>query len=318
MRNTEEGIVIFMENQKRWDSVRKNRFKSQDFRKSSNFRNRENTGKDSEKEKPDNAEYNNTSDIYESEAGMEQDYAIIIGRNPVLEALKSGRTINKVMLAKGDRDTHLSYIAALAKERGIVVQEVDSRKIDKFSGIHSSQGVAAFVASVDYVETEDILAKAEEKNEPPFIVILDSVTDPQNLGSIIRTCDAAGVHGLIIPKRRSASVTPAVSKASAGAVEYVPVARVVNLVQTIKMLKEKGIWIAGAEANQGRLYYECDLKGPLAIVIGSEGEGMGRLVRENCDFIAKIPMMGNISSLNAGVAAAVLLFEALKQRSGDK
>lgn len=237
------------------------------------------------------------------------------GRNPVIEALKSGRTINKIYVSKGDKEGSIKYIIALAREKGIIVQEVERAKLDSLSITRSHQGVIAFVAAKEYVEVDDILHAAEAKGEPPFIIVLDEITDPHNLGSILRTADAVGAHGIIIPKRRAIGLTAAVSKASAGAIEYVPVARVANLGQTIDYLKKNNVWIVGTDATGDKAFYESDLKGAVALVIGSEGEGMGRLIREKCDFVVNIPMKGQVSSLNAGVAGAIVMYEILKQRS---
>jgi len=244
----------------------------------------------------------------------EEDFYSIEGRNPVIEALKSGRAINKIFIAKGEREGSIKYIMALAKEAGVVVQEVDKAKLDRMSSTHAHQGVIAGVAAAEYVELEDILRRAEEKNEHPFIILLDGITDGGNLGSILRTADAVGAHGVVIPKRRAAGLNAAVSKASAGAIEYVPVARVVNMAQTIEALKKKGIWVAGTDTTGEKPFYSVDLKGPIALVIGSEGEGMSRLVREKCDFVVSIPMKGRISSLNAAVAGAIVMYEISKQR----
>lgn len=237
------------------------------------------------------------------------------GRNSVLEALKSGRSINKIFISKGEREGSIKQIIALAKEKGIVVQEVDRVKLDNMSQTHSHQGVIAFVAVKEYVEVDDILQIAQEKGEQPFIILLDEITDPHNLGSILRTANAVGAHGVIIPKRRSIGLTSTVSKASAGAVEYVPVARVTNLGQTIDYLKKQNVWVVGTDLSGKQAFFKSDLKGPVALVIGSEGEGMGKLVSEKCDFIVNIPMKGQISSLNAAVAGAIVMYEILKQRS---
>jgi len=237
------------------------------------------------------------------------------GRNPVMEALKSGREIDKILVQKGERNGSIIRILSMAKEKGIVIQEAEKQKLDSLSVTKAHQGIIAFVAMHQYVEVEDILARVREKNEPPFIVILDEITDPHNLGSIIRTANAAGVHGIIIPKRRSVGLTAVVAKASAGAVEYVPVAKVTNLAQTIERLKEQGLWIAGADMSGEQDLYHADLKGPIGLVIGSEGEGIGRLVKEKCDFLVRIPMKGEISSLNASVAASIMMYEVLRQRS---
>lgn len=249
------------------------------------------------------------------EAEERDDYYVnlIEGRNPVLEALKSGREIDKLFIQSGQLEGSIRQIIALAREKNILIKEVDKAKLDKMSQTKSHQGVIASAALYKYYEVDDILEIAKQKEEDPFIVILDEITDPQNLGSILRSCDAAGVHGVIIPKRRAASLTPIIGKISAGAVEYVPVAKVTNINQTINYLKEKGIWVAGADAD-GETYYEKDLTGPIALVVGSEGKGLGRLVKENCDFIVGIPMSGKISSLNAAVSCAVIAFEIKKQR----
>lgn len=239
---------------------------------------------------------------------------ILEGRNPVLEALKAGRTINKILIAKGEREGSIKQIAAVAKEMGITIQEVDRRNLDSVSLTKSHQGVIAYVSVKEYVEVDDIIKVSENSGKPPFILILDEINDAHNLGSILRTADAVGVHGVIIPKRRAVGLTSVVAKASAGAIEYVPVARVTNIAQTIDYLKKNNIWVIGTDQTGEKEFYKSDLKGPVALVIGSEGEGMGRLVREKCDFVVRIPMMGNISSLNASVAAAVMMYEILKQR----
>ncbi len=246
---------------------------------------------------------------------MDNDFNKLEGRNPVYEALKSNRSINKILIAKGDREGSIRQITALAKEKGIVVQEVDRSILDNLSSTHSHQGVIAYAAVKDYVDVDDIIRIAEDRGEPPFIIILDEITDPHNLGSILRTADAVGAHGVIIPKRRATGLTAVVSKASAGAVEYVPVARVTNIPQTIEYLKKKNIWVVGTDSDARESFYKSDLKGPIAVVVGSEGEGIGRLVREKCDFVVNIPMKGQISSLNAAVAGAIIMYEVLKQRS---
>jgi len=251
----------------------------------------------------------------EAEYEAEVDEGKLEGRNPVMEALKAGRTIDKILVSKGEKEGSIRKIIAMAKEKNIIVQEVDRAKLDSISVTRAHQGIIAYVSAKEYVEVEDILEIARQKNEDPFIVILDNLTDANNLGSILRTADSAGVHGVIIPKRRSVGLSPAVSKASAGAVEYVPVAKVGNISQTIEQLKEKGIWVVGTDASGEKAYYENDLRGPIALVIGSEGEGIGRLVREKCDFIVNIPMKGNVSSLNAAVAGAIVMYEVYKQRN---
>ena len=236
------------------------------------------------------------------------------GRNSVLEALKANRTINKIFVIKGDREGSIRQIVAMARQKGIIITEVEKSALDSMSTSRSHQGVIALVAAKEYVEVDDILQIAQDKGQPPFIIILDEITDPHNFGAILRTANAVGAHGVIIPKRRAIGLTSAVSKASAGAVEYVPVARVTNISQTIEYLKKNNVWVVGTDATGEKAFYESDLKGPIAVVIGSEGEGMGKLIREKCDFVVNIPMEGEISSLNASVAAAIVMYEILKQR----
>jgi len=243
---------------------------------------------------------------------------VLIGRNAVTEALRAGRGINKILLADGDREGQVSEITALAKERGIILQFVERSKIESVAGGLRHQGVLAYVAPVAYAELDDILAKAEAAGEPPFLLLLDELEDPHNLGALLRTADATGVHGVLIPKRRSVPLTATVAKTSAGAVEYVPVARIGNISQTLKALKEKGFWVAGADMDGSQNYYEADLTGPLVLVVGSEGKGMGRLTKEQCDFIVKMPMVGKINSLNASVAGSILMYESMRQRLAKK
>lgn len=238
----------------------------------------------------------------------------IEGRNPVTEALRGGRQIDKIYVRRGEKQGSIIPIIREAKRRGITVAEVDGRRLDEMSETGSHQGIIAQVPPMDYAEVDDILKAAEEKGEPPFIVILDRIADPHNLGSIIRTANCAGVHGIIISRHDSAPVTAAAAKASAGAVEFTPVARVNNLAKAIDDLKKRGIWVTGADAAGDRSLYEADFSGPVAIVIGSEGEGLARLVAEKCDFLVKIPMRGNVNSLNASVAAALMIYEAAKKR----
>jgi 23S rRNA (guanosine2251-2'-O)-methyltransferase len=238
----------------------------------------------------------------------------IVGKNPVIEALRSGRTINKIWIAEGTNKKLMGPIYALARENGVVVATANRKKLDMLSSTDNHQGVIASVAAYDYVEVEDILKRAEEKNEPPFLLLLDELEDPHNLGSILRTADAAGVHGVVIPKRRSVGLTATVAKASAGAINYVPVARVTNLVRTIEELKERGIWIAGTDAGAEQDFREGDYSMPLAVVIGSEGKGISRLVKENCDFLYRLPMAGHVTSLNASVAASLLMYEVYRSR----
>ena len=239
---------------------------------------------------------------------------IIEGRNAVIEALRSGETIDKIYLQKGETDKTLGHIASTARAAGVVVVEADKRKLDGMSRTHAHQGVIALAAVREYVKVEDILAAAAQKGEPPLLVVCDEISDPHNLGAIIRTAECAGAHGVIIPKRRSAGLTAVVGKTSAGAVAYMPVARVPNIPALLKDLKKQGIWVYGTAAEGASPLYQTDLRGPAAIVIGSEGDGMSRLVRENCDFLVSIPMKGRISSLNASAAAAILLYEAVRQR----
>jgi len=235
------------------------------------------------------------------------------GRNPVLEALRSGRTIEKILVARGSHESSIREIIAKARERKIVIQEVDRQRLDQISESGAHQGVIAFVTPYSYVEVEDILKRASDKGEDPFVIVLDEITDPHNLGSVLRTAECCGAHGVIIPKRRAVGLTPAVVKASAGAVEYIPVAKVTNISAALEELKKHGLWIAGADMD-GAEYTKQDLKGPLALVIGGEGTGIGRLVKEKCDFLVSIPMKGRIESLNAAVAAAVLMYEVVRQR----
>ena len=239
---------------------------------------------------------------------------IIEGRNAVTEALRSGAAIDKLYLARGETDRTLARIAAEARKAGIVVVDADRRKLDAMSVTPSHQGVIAVAAVREYSTVEDILQNAESKGENPLLVVCDEISDPHNLGAIIRTAECAGAHGVIIPKRRSAGLTAVVAKTSAGAVSYLPVARVPNIPSLLKDLQKRGIWVFGAAAEGTTPLYGADLKGPAAIVIGSEGDGMSRLVREGCDFLVSIPMRGRISSLNASAAAAILLYEALRQR----
>lgn len=237
---------------------------------------------------------------------------IIAGRNAVLELLKSGKDINKLFIEKGEKHGSINEIIAKAKENKIVIVEVDKLKLDNMAENH--QGVIAIVPPFNYCEVEDILNLAKEKKEDPFILILDGIEDPHNLGSIIRTAETAGVHGIIIPKRRSVGVNATVAKVSTGAISYMKIARVNNINDIIRKLKEEGLWIIGTDGEANTLYYNQDLKGPIAIIIGSEGFGMNRLVKENADILVKIPMKGNITSLNASVSAGIVIYEAVKQR----
>ena len=243
---------------------------------------------------------------------------VIEGRNAVIEALRAGVTIDKIFIMKGETDATLGHIASSAREKGIVVVDADRRKLDGMSRTHSHQGVIALAAVREYASVDDILNAAREKGEAPLIVVCDELSDPHNLGAVIRTAECAGAHGVIIPKRRSAGLTAIVAKTSAGAVAHMPVARVPNIPTLLKELKQQGVWVFGTAADGNTTLYQADLKGPAAIVIGSEGDGMGRLVTENCDFKVSIPMKGQINSLNASAAAAILLYEAVRQREAPK
>ena len=236
------------------------------------------------------------------------------GRNAITEALKSGRTIDKVFVADGDTDRGLQRLAAQAKEAGSVVVPVDRRKLDAMSTTRAHQGIIALAAAHEYATIDDILEEAASRGEAPLIVICDELSDPHNLGAILRSAECAGAHGIIIPKRRSVGLTATVAKASAGAVEYMKVARVTNINNAIAELKEKGVWIYGTAAEGSIPMYKADLTGPAAIVIGNEGDGISPLVRKNCDVMLSIPMKGRISSLNASAAASILLYEAVRQR----
>jgi 23S rRNA (guanosine2251-2'-O)-methyltransferase len=233
-----------------------------------------------------------------------------------MEALRAGESIDKIYLARGETDRTLGHIASTARAKGIVVVEADRRKLDGMSRTHAHQGVIALAAVREYATVESILRSAADRGEAPLLVVCDELSDPHTLGAVIRTAECAGAHGVIIPKRRSAGLTAVVGKTSAGAVAYLPVARVPNLAALLKDLKKQGIWVFGAAAGGATALYDADLKGPAAIVIGSEGEGMSRLVAENCDVLVSIPMKGHIDSLNASAAAAVLLYEAVRQRLG--
>ena len=238
----------------------------------------------------------------------------IEGRNAVTEALRAGTALDKLYIARGETDHTLGRIAAQARKSGVVVVECDRRKLDAMSETHSHQGVIAVAAAQAYAAVEDILQRAADRGEPPLVVVCDEISDPHNLGAIIRTAECAGAHGVIIPKRRSAGLTAVVAKTSAGAVSHVPVARVPNLTACLKDLKKEGLWVYGATAAGDTQLYDTDLKGPAAIVIGSEGNGMSRLVEETCDVRVSIPMRGKLNSLNASAAAAILLYEAVRQR----
>ena len=249
----------------------------------------------------------------EKETGIQNE--IIEGRNAVMEALRAGRPMDKLYINKGEVDKTLGHIASTARDKGIVVVECDRRKLDFMSKTHAHQGVIALAAVREYCEVADILAIAAERGEAPFVVLCDEISDGHNLGAIIRSAECAGAHGIIIPKRRSAGLTAVVDKASAGAAEHMAVARVPNIPAALKELKERGVWVYGTAADGQSDLWHTDFSGPIALVIGSEGDGMGRLVRECCDFIVSLPMKGRVSSLNASAAAAITMYEILRQRS---
>ncbi len=236
----------------------------------------------------------------------------VIGRNAVRELLKSGRSIDKIFVRRGEREGSIKVLTAEAKNMGVPIVEVDASKLDMMSGEMNHQGIIAMAAEKEYATLDDIFRTAEEKGEKPFIIIADSVSDPGNLGAIIRSAECAGAHGLIIPKRHSAGLTPAVSKSSAGAIEHLNIVKVPNLASTVEELKERGVWVYTAEAD-GTPYYDCKFDSATALILGSEGEGVSRVLREKSDFVVSIPMWGHVNSLNVSCAAAVLLFEASRQ-----
>ncbi len=257
--------------------------------------------KDNYKKKNENKEEKNYSDQVE-------------GRNSVLELLESGKDINKIFVTKGEKHGSINKIIAMAKEKNIIIVEKDKRKMEEMAQNPNYQGVIAIVPPFEYCEIEDILEEAKQKNEDPFILILDGIEDPHNLGSIIRTAETAGVHGVIIPKRRAVAVNSTVNKVSAGAVEHMKIARVTNISDSIQKLKDAGLWICGTHIKAEKYYYDQDLTGPLGIVIGNEGSGMSEKVTKNCDFLVKIPMKGKVTSLNASVSTGIIIYEVFKQR----
>lgn len=290
------------------DKKNKKQYNNKENKTNKNSRNSRNN-KNSKKEFNSLQEKRNN---YENEENSYDD--IVEGRNAVLELLNSDRDINKIFVQAGEKHGSINKIIAIAKENKVVVTEVEKSKLDFMSKTNNHQGVIAIVPPFNYCEIEDILDLAEQRNEDAFILILDGIEDPHNLGSIIRTAETAGVHGIIIPKRRSVTVNSTVSKVSAGAVEHMKIARVNNINEAIRKLKENGLWIIGTDMNTNTYYYNQDLKGNIAIVIGSEGFGISRLVKENCDMLVKIPMKGKITSLNASVSAGIIIYEAVKQR----
>ena len=249
---------------------------------------------------------NQTSKQYEDQ---------VEGRNSVLELLESGKDINKIYITRGEKHGSINKIIAKARERKIIIVEKDKRQMQEIAQTENYQGVIAIVPPFEYCEIEDILEEAKNKNEDPFVLILDGIEDPHNLGSIIRTAETAGVHGIIIPKRRAATVNSTVNKTSAGAVEHMKIARVNNISESINKLKEAGLWICGTDINTKTYYYDQDLTGAIGIVIGNEGQGISEKVKKNCDFLVKIPMKGKVTSLNASVSAGIVMYEAVRQRN---
>jgi len=239
---------------------------------------------------------------------------IIYGKNPIIEALEAGHEINKMLLLEGSRDRNLQKIIEAARSKKILLQFVERKMLDKIAEGENHQGVIAYISPYEYYEVDALIQIARDKGEPPFLIICDEITDPHNLGSIIRTANAVGAHGVIIPKRRSAAINQTVVKTSCGAVEYVPVARVTNITQTIKALQKEGVWIVGTDMG-APVYHEANLTGSIGIVVGNEGDGISRLVKESCDFMISLPMMGAVSSLNASVACGVVMYEVVRQRN---
>lgn len=239
----------------------------------------------------------------------------IIGKNSVLEALRSGHTINKIWIGEGSQKGQVNQVIDLAKENGIQYQFVPKKKLEALVETQNHQGIVASVAAYEYAELDDLFTKAKEKGEEPFFLLLDEIEDPHNLGSILRTADAAGAHGVIIPKRRAVGLTATVAKASTGAIEYVPVVRVTNLARTMEELKKRGIWFAGTDASGDTDFREASFDLPIGLVIGSEGKGMSRLIKEKCDFLLRVPMRGKVTSLNASVAASLLMYEVFRKRN---
>ncbi|AKN32997.1 RNA methyltransferase [Clostridium carboxidivorans P7] len=272
--------------------------------------------KDTKKNFKDNSnrriEKDNNFSRNTSEKSFRED--LIEGRNAVIEVLKSERTVEQILVANGDVSGSINLILALAKEKKVVIKQVDRKKLDQLSQTGAHQGVIAQITPYKYCDVDDIISYAEEKGEKPFIVILDEIEDPHNFGSIIRTAETCGVHGIIIPKRRNVGLTPAVYKASVGAIEHMKIAKITNINNAIDKLKEQGIWVYGADMNGENYCYDVDFRGAVALIIGSEGKGILKLTKNKCDVLVKIPMVGNISSLNASVAGGILMYEILKQR----
>ena len=270
--------------------------------------------RNSKRETPDRRKEEKRKEIRREEDAEKRFDDQIEGRNSVLELLESGKDVNKIFVTRGEKHGSINKILGIAKERKIIVVEKDKKQMDEMAQEENYQGVIAIVPPFEYVEISDILEVAKERNEDPFVIVLDGIEDPHNLGSIIRTAETAGVHGVIIPKRRAASVNSTVNKASAGAVEHMKIARVTNISDAIEELKQAGLWVCGTAVDTNKYYYNQDLTGPLAIVIGNEGKGIGEKVKKNCDFLVKIPMKGKVQSLNASVSTGIVVYEAVKQR----
>ncbi|MGZ4164125.1 MAG: 23S rRNA (guanosine(2251)-2'-O)-methyltransferase RlmB [Tumebacillaceae bacterium] len=254
---------------------------------------------------------------FEPEARVSSADEQVVGRHPVLEALKAGRQINKILLAEGSTGNTVMEILGKARDSNIVVQTVPKAKLDQATETRNHQGIIAYLAAKDYAELEDIIEAAKESSRPGLIIVLDEIEDPHNLGSILRTADGVGAHGVVIPKRRAVPLTATVAKASAGAIEHMPVARVANISQAIETLKKAGFWVVGTEVETDKMYHQVDMSGPTVIVIGNEGKGLGEVIKKRCDYLVRLPMIGQVQSLNAGVATGILLYEVLRQR-GEK
>lgn len=252
------------------------------------------------------------------EANVQENTEQLEGRHPVIEALKSGRELNKILLAEGVEGGSANEILSRAREAGIIVQRVPKERLDSIAVTRNHQGVVAYLAAKEYVDLDVILAEADQSPRPGLIVVLDEIEDPFNFGSVLRSADGAGAHGVVIPKRRAVPLTATVAKASAGAIEHIPVARVTNISQTLDNLKKAGYWIVGTDVDARELYYQADLTGPIVLVIGNEGKGLGEAVKKRCDFLVRLPMIGNVQSLNAGVAAGILLYDVVRQRGVKK
>ncbi len=306
----------FSSKERKFSKPKEEGYKKEDYRKKS-YKKGDTLGETPVPKKPRRGDYLK-KDFKQSEDKFEEermiDDNILYGRNAVIEALKAGRDIDKLMVQKGEKEGSILKIIGEAKDKGIVIIEVEKPKLDEVTGREKHQGVVAYAAAQSYVELEDILQAAKDKNEAPFILILENIQDPHNLGAIIRSAHNAGVHGIVIPKRRAVGLSGTVAKSSAGAIEYMKVAKVTNITQTIKALKEEGIWIACADMD-GKIMYEENLTGPLAVVVGSEGEGVSKLVKESCDYSISVPMYGQVTSLNASVAASIMVYEVVRQRN---